>query len=134
MNVHPRLNRLTTSTTTVFIVVRTVVLGGTAPDAVDEEDDDDDADVEHQQHPPLPLDAGQEPGLARVAVVAQGLRIVAPLAAVTVGHPRRPRAQRPVGHVLELEPAVARRFAATRLNKLRKKPKKKKLNHLYRMS
>ena len=69
----------------VVVVPLGVAERGAAGDVDDDEDDEHD-DVDDGHLAPALLDAGQDAGLARVALEAQRLLVVAPFEAVGVGH------------------------------------------------
>lgn len=97
------------------ILMAAVASGGAAANAVDESDDSEDTGVENGEMAPLLADVGQNSALAGLAVVAQNVLLVAPGGAVGVRHCWPCFWDRPECRVLELEPAVGRWLAATRL-------------------
>lgn len=99
-----------------LVVVHSAIVAecGTADDVEDDEDDEDD-DVDDGDLPPALLDAGQHPGLAGVAVVAERALIIAPFHAVRVDQHGPAGAHVPHRLVHVRETARRRRLAATRL-------------------
>lgn len=80
----PRLGHPGLAVGLIVVDAAVVPEGGTADDVGDDEEDEDD-DVDDGDLPPALLQAGQHPGLARVAGVAELALVVAPQGAVPVG-------------------------------------------------
>ena len=109
------------STTVVLEVPASTIIAaqGAASERVYNDEEHEEGNVHGRDRLPLRLDSLQHAGLARVAVKAQHLHVVAPCPAVTVAGRRRgqPRSRgRPEGGVHVPEPAPRRWLAATRLH------------------
>lgn len=63
-------------------VVSAVVAESAAADGVDDDEEDEEDDVDDGHLLPVALEVVEEPGLARLAVEAQSLRVVVPQTAV----------------------------------------------------
>lgn len=98
-----------------LVSTRSVVPESTATDRVEDDDEHENTGIDHSKQPPLFPDVGQNPGLARLAVVAQHRLVVTPRRAITVGHCWARFRDCPEGCILELQSTVRWWLAATRL-------------------